>query len=378
MASAKDLEGKLVVSTSPHLRGEESIPEIMWTVAAALLPALFVALYVFGVEALVVIAVAVAAALVTESAVQRLLGRQATISDGSAVVTGLLLAFTLPPNVRWYVPFVGALVAIAIAKHCFGGLGNNIFNPALLGRAFVHFAFPSSMNQPSWPMLTARGLKDVFTGSITKVDAATGDLVDAVSRATPLSFLKDHPGVAWSDLPGGYGLKDLFLGTTPGCIGETSAVALLIGGAALIVLRHVNWRLPLAYIGTVAVLVFLLPVPVQEAGGKTVLAGGVAGLARGDLALGESLRLVAAHVMSGGLILGAFFMATDMVTCPITGKGQVIFGIGAGLLVALIRLYGGYPEGVCYSILLMNTATPLIDRHVRPRLFGKRPKEKSS
>jgi len=356
MASVKDLEGKLTISTSPHVRGEESIPEIMWEVVLALLPALFVAVYVFGHMVLAVIAVSVMTAMLTEAVCQRLLGRQVTIFDGSAFLTGLLLAFTLPPNAAWYVPFVGSLVAIAVAKHCFGGLGNNVFNPALLGRAFVHFAFPASLNQPTWPMLPVRSILSTFSGDITTADAVTS--------ATPLAVMKANPGALWSELPGNYGISDIFWGMQPGCIGETSAFALLIGGIALIALKHVNWRMPVFYIGTVAVLVFVLPMP----DGRGALVGGLPAVLKGQLFLERTL----AHLLCGGLFLGAFFMATDMVTSPVTGRGQIVFAVGAGLLVALIRLYGGYPEGVCYSILLMNTATPLIDRHIKPKLFGRK------
>ena len=371
MASVKDIEGKLVVGPSPHLRGEESIPRIMWTVSAALVPALLAGAYVFGVRSLTVVAVSILTAMATEALLQRIMARKITIHDGSAFLTGLLLAFTLPPNVRWYVPFVGALIAVGLAKHCFGGLGNNIFNPALLGRAFVHFAFPAQMNLADrWPVLQVRSLADIFRLDVAAVDPQTLELVDAVSRATPLQVLKDNPDLPWEQLPGGYRLIDLVVGTTPGCLGETSALALLLGGLVLIALRHVNWRLPLAYIATVAALIFLLPVP--DSTGRLV--GGLAAVLRGDLQIAR----VAAHLLGGGLFLGAFFMATDMVTSPITGKGQILFGAGAGILVALIRLYGGYPEGVCYSILLMNMTTPLIDRYLRPRLFGKRPAEEGT
>ncbi len=358
MADASTLEGKLVISSSPHARGDESVPEIMWTVVAALVPAICVAGYVFGYMAFGIIAISVITAVLVEAVVQKALGRRVSVSDGSAVLTGLLLAMTLPPNAQWYVPVVGASVAIFVAKHCFGGLGNNVFNPALVGRAFVHFAFPGVMNQPTWPVLPGAGVASNIASNIH---------VDGVTTATPLSVLKAGPGMPFSELSRSVGLDDLLWGTTPGCIGETSAIALFFGGAALIAFRHVNWRMPVFYIGTVALLVFALPVPDgtgKLVGGLPAVLGGQFGFAR-----------VAAHLLAGGLFLGAFFMATDMVTTPITGRGQIVFAIGAGILVALIRLYGGFPEGVCYSILLMNTATPLIDRHIRPRLFGKKAPE---
>jgi len=351
--------GTLVVSSSPHLRAPDSIGQIMWTVVLALLPAFCAAVYVFGIDAARVTLLAVAAAVATEAACQALRRERVTVSDGSAVVTGVLLAFVLPADVSWYVPVVGSIVAIAVAKQAFGGLGCNFFNPALIGRAFLQFAFADQVTLAKWRFLPAHAFSDLL-----------GSGVDAVSQATPLAVLKGAPGPAGLDaLYRQYGLGDLVLGNVPGSIGEVSAFALLLGGLILVANRCINWRLPAAMIATVAISVLLLPV--REGGAFTggfvsILHGGA--LAQGKLAL--------YHLFAGGLFLGAFFMATDMVTSPITARGQIVFGVGAGLLVALIRLYGGYPEGVCYAILLMNAARPLIDRYTRPRVFGtKRRKE---
>ncbi len=317
----------LIVSSSPHVRARGGIPLIMWTVVLTLIPAGAVGTIVFGYYVLVVAAASVATAVATEALIQAARKKPITVSDGSAFITGLLLAYVLPPNVPLYVAVVGSFVAIGVAKQTFGGLGCNIWNPALVGRAFVQVAYPAHVSMAEWPILKAGHF---LTSNIH---------VDAVSRATPLVA-----GAAAKQ----YGYLQLFLGRHPGCMGETSAAALIAGGLVLITLRHVDWRVPLCYIGTVAFLSWVLP-------------------ARGQGWLsGDPLY----SVLSGGLMIGAFFMATDMVTSPLTAKGMAIFGMGAGIMTVVIRLYGGYPEGVCYAILLMNTATPLIDRYCRPRVFG--------
>lgn len=332
---------------SPHFYGEDSIPVIMWSVVAALLPALFVAVLNFGWYALILVVVSVASAVGTEALCQRIRGVPVTISDGSAVVTGLLLAFVIPPNVPIYVPIAGSAFAIGIAKHAFGGLGCNIWNPALAGRAFLLAAYSGYIVMAKWPMLDR-----MLVGSIMGPDAITRATPCAVLKATPLAFF-DH-----------YSLMDLFVGRIPGSIGETSALALIAGGIFLIARGYVNWRLPISYIATVMVLVVLLPLPDGSGGTLAIWQGGAGA---------DPAALVArslAHALSGGLMLGAFFMATDMVTSPLTSRGQAYYGVGCGALVALIRLYGGYPEGVCYSILIMNTAVWLIERLAVPRFFG--------
>lgn len=339
---------RLTVGPAPHLQTSDSIPKIMWSVVAALVPALIAAVLYFGWYAALVTAVAIFFALATEYVCQKWRGVPITLSDGSAVVTGMLLAFILPPNVPLYLPAIGSIFAIAIAKHAFGGLGCNIWNPALAARAFLLAAYSGFVVMTEWPVL-----KSFARGSIRGIDAIT--------KATPLAVLKDHPFEFFKS----YSLMELFTGNHPGSIGETSVVALLVGAIFLIVKKYINWRLPLAYILTVGIAVILLPVSID----KTIIGFWQPSFWADPTAV--FMRSLA-HILSGGLIIGAFFMATDMVTSPLTSKGQVWFGMGCGILVAIIRLYGGYPEGVCYSILIMNTVVWVIDKYTKPKLFGER------
>lgn len=343
----KLLTNKLVVGPAPHVATEDSIPRIMWSVVICLMPAMAMALFTFGWYSILVTAVSIVAAVVSEYAVQKFRGVPVTVSDGSAVLTGLLLAMCLPPNVPLYMPAVGSVFAIVVAKHAFGGLGYNIWNPALAGRAFLLAAYSGAIVMTKWPILT-----QFMSGDIRGADA--------VSRATPLAVLKTAP----LDFMQHYSLADIFIGKIPGCIGETSALALLIGAAYLIVKKYINWRLPLAYVLTVMVLSVVLPAPDGHGGYHALWSGGIWSEP------GFLFARAIAQAFSGGLVLGAFFMAADMVTSPLTSKGQAIYGIGCGVLVAVIRLYGGYPEGVCYSILIMNTAVWIIDRFTVPRFFG--------
>jgi electron transport complex protein RnfD len=308
--------GNLIVSSSPHIRSEDSIQRIMMNVIISLLPATAASVYFFGFRSLMIVLVSVAAALITEAAVQRLRKKPVTINDGSAAVTGLLLALTLPPAIPLWMAAVGSVVAIGIGKQVYGGLGSNPFNPALVGRAFLVISFPIHMT--TWV-----GPKDGLS---------TPTLLDGVSTATPLNLMKME-GIRT-------GYMDLLIGNVSGSFGETSALLLLIGGLYLLIKGIIDWRIPVFYLGTVAVLTMVL-------GSDPIF-----------------------HLLAGGLMLGAFFMATDMVTTPITRLGKAIFGVGAGILVVLIRLYGGYPEGVLFSILLMNIATPIINRYTRPRIYG--------
>ncbi len=328
--SAEAKTHQLVVSVSPHVKDEESIAKIMWTVNFALLPAFIMAVYYFGPRAAYVTALCIATSVLSEYLFQRWLNKKITISDGSACLTGLLLGMNLPPFVPFYIPLVGSFVAIVITKTLFGGLGYNIFNPALIGRAFLLLTWPKLMTK--WYEPTAQ-----FVG------------LDAKSTATPLGILKEE-GLAklvehFGDKAGLY--KSLFFGSTAGSLGETSAIALLIGAAILFYKRYITWHIPFSFLGTVAVLAWIF-------GGK------------GALFTGDPII----HLLSGGLILGAFFMATDYVTCPTIRKGQIIFGIGCGAITMLIRLKGGFPEGVMFAILLMNCFAPLIDRNVKPEQFG--------
>jgi len=335
------------VSATPHLRDRTDVPTIMYSVVIALMPALIGAVYFFGYRAFTLTLIAVVTCVITEGVIQRLTGRPLTYLDGSAVVTGILLAFNLPGGVPWWIPVVGGFFAIAVGKLTFGGLGYNPMNPALLGRVFLQVSWPVQMNS-MWTM--PRGAAPL----------------DAETIATPLAVLKENTAILRA--PDGASIEavntalarvvdlklsyfDLFIGRVPGCIGETSAALLLLGAAFLMYKRYIEWRIPFSYVGTVALLTWIF--------------GGYDGYFTG---------LWLFHVLAGGLIIGAFFMATDMVTSPITPKGQLVFGAGCGVLTAVIRLIGGYPEGVSYSILLMNLAVPLIDRFTRPKVFGERGK----
>ncbi len=329
MAARKQPERLFQVTPAPHFHSGETIPRVMWAVVISLAPALLAGLYFFGWRSLQISVTAVVAAVLTEAAIQRLRGRPVTVSDGSAAVAGLLLAFNLPPGVPLWLPAVGAVFGIAVGKHAFGGLGQNIFNPALVGRVFVMHSWLGTMTTWTPPRTS------LYRG------------VDALTYATPLGAAKE---AVESLVPGADGLvstADMFWGNIGGCIGETSALALLLGGAFLLWRGYIRWQTPVSFIAAVGILAWLLPAS-EDALALTPLQ----------------------HILGGGLLLGAIFMATDMVTTPVTGTGMLIFGTGCGVITALIRLYGGFPEGVCYSILIMNAFTPLIDRYTRPRIFG--------
>jgi electron transport complex protein RnfD len=290
----------------------------MNSLVLALIPAIVAAVYFFGGRIVLIIAVSVLTAVATEAIIQKLMKKPVTIRDWSAVVTGVLLAFNLPPAVPLWLPAIGSAIAIALVKQAFGGLGHNFMNPALAARAILLAAWPVHMT--AW------------------FQAGT----DAISTATPLAILKGLEG-SIEQLPS---LWEIIIGTPWGCIGETSNLALLLGAAYLLFRRIINWRIPFTFIGTVALLTWII---------------GPRGLFTGNGIY---------HIFSGGLILGAFFMATDYSSSPVTPKGQIIMGIGCGILTSIIRIFGGYPEGVSYSILLMNIATPLIDRYTMPRIYG--------
>ncbi len=313
--------GNLVVSSSPHIRSEETVQRIMLDVIIALLPAAVASVYFFGIGALMVMLVSIGAAVAAEAAIQKIRNKPVTINDGSAVITGLLLALTLPPSLPLWMAAAGAVVAIGIGKQVYGGLGCNPFNPALVGRAFLIVSFPVQMTTWTSPL-----------DGVTCATLLGIKILDGVTCATPLGLLKME-GVKT-------GYMELFLGNVGGSLGETSALLLILGGAYLIYRGVIDWRIPVSYLGTVAVL---------------------------TLVLGHDPLF---HLLAGGLMLGAFFMATDMVTTPLTRLGRIIFGIGAGVLVVIIRLYGGYPEGVLFSILLMNIFTPVIDKFIQPRIYG--------
>ncbi|RCW49692.1 MULTISPECIES: RnfABCDGE type electron transport complex subunit D [unclassified Halanaerobium] len=296
---------QLIVTSSPHIRAADSVSKIMWSVVISLIPAVFAAIYFFQARALSIVVVSVLGAVLTEYVFQKVRGKKITIKDGSAVVTGVLLALTLPPSIPLWTVLLGAVVSIGLGKQVFGGIGYNPFNPALVGRAFLMAAYPVIMT--TWT-------------------------VDGVSSATPLNNMKMQ-GIAadtWN----------LFVGHVGGSLGETSALALLLGFAFLLYKGYVNWRIPVGMVGTVFIFTLVF-------GANPIF-----------------------HLFAGGLMLGSLFMATDMVSSPVTKNGRWIFGIGAGLIVVIIRLWGGYPEGVMYAILLMNTTVPLINRYTRPRSLG--------
>ncbi|MEI6285914.1 MAG: RnfABCDGE type electron transport complex subunit D [Bacillota bacterium] len=315
------------ISASPHVRDSLTVKRIMWEVNLALAPATLFSCWWFGFAAIKTYLICIFACVLTEWIIQKARGVAITVDDGSAFLTGLLLAMNIPPEIPWYMPVVGSIAAIGIAKHTMGGLGHNIFNPALIGRAFLLASWPIAMT--TWSEMSS--------------------VVDGVTRATPLGILKLH---GYDQVVSTFGntatmYKDLFFGFRNGSMGETSVLLLLLGGLFLIWRGHINWQVPTVMIATVGVVTWIF--------------GGTAGLFSGDWLF---------HILSGGLFLGAFFMATDMVTIPITVRGQMVFAFGCGLIVALIRLKGGYPEGVCYSILLMNACAPLIDRVIRPKKYG--------
>jgi len=347
MTESGPVAPRLTVTASPHLRSGASVKRVMWAVVVALIPALGGSVYFFGLRALMLIALSLVSAVVFDALAQRMFGRKVTVTDGSAVITGLLLAYNLPPGVPWWIPVVGSAFAVIVAKQFFGGLGHNFINPALAARAFLVVSWPGHMTA-MW--LAPRG--------------GTMSGLDAVTTATPLGVLKNaaeiagpngDPAALLGQAQSWPVVGKLLVGNVGGCLGETSALLLIIGGLFLIFFHQViDWRIPAGYIGTVLVLTLVLPGPKQDL-----------------------LPYLAYHVFGGGLMLGAFFMATDYVTSPITTRGRWIFAAGCGILTVVIRLWGGYPEGVSYSILLMNVATPLIDRLVRPRLFGRLKKAKA-
>jgi electron transport complex protein RnfD len=327
---------RLVIAASPHIRAEVSTPVIMWNVVGSLVPLVAAATYFFGPSALLVVAMATASAVLTE----RAFGKGGSIADGSAAITGLLLGLTLPAGLPLWMAALGGFFAIAFGKLLFGGLGYNVFNPALLGRAFLQAAFPVAIT--TWPAVTGvRWL--ALRGDNFAWPFMHPSVVDVVTSATPLGLMKFENKSTPS--------LDLLFGTTGGSLGETAALLILLCGAYLAVRGFLNWRLTFSMLITVAI-------------GSALLHGV-------DAARYPSAEF---ELLSGGLMLGAVFMATDPVTTPMTNIGRWIFGIGAGALVLIIRIWGGLPEGVMYAILLMNTLTPFITRATQPRVFGTRGK----
>lgn len=319
-----DIKDKLLtVSSAPHIRSNETTQRIMLDVIIALTPAMLASVYFFGLNSLKLILVSVVSAIGAEFIIQKIFKKKSTMKDLSAIVTGILLAFNLPASAPWWLAMIGSIFAIIVVKELFGGIGSNFMNPALAGRAFLLASWPSHMS------------------------SFTGVRPDVVAQATPLAMIKYGVDAGASATVAGAqelpSILEMFIGNVPGAIGETSALLLLLGAAYLIYRGVIDWKVPVVYIATTVIML---------------------------LALKVDPEMIPLHIFGGGLILGACFMATDYASTPITSKGRMIFAVGAGLLTALIRVKGGYPEGVSYSILLMNVATPLIERFTRPRVFG--------
>ena len=322
------MENKFIVSSSPHIRSNEDTSYIMKQVVFALLPAAIAGLYYFRLSALYVMFFCILGTVGSEYIWEKITKQKSTIGDFSAVVTGLLLAFNVPASLPWWMCLLGAAFAIIVVKMVFGGIGNNFVNPALAARAFLLASFPVAMT-----LWTRTGVNWVSSGNI-----------DAYTTATPLSFLKAGSNGVSSLADSGISISNMLIGNIGGCIGETSAVLIILGGLYLMYKGIINYVIPTFYICTVAILMFILG--------------------------GFNFTFVIYELLAGGLMLGAFFMLTDYTTSPMTKKGQIIYAVLAGLITTVIRLYGGYPEGVSYSILLVNIMTPLIDKYTKTKVFG--------
>lgn len=370
------MKDKVIVSPAPHLHDRSNVPSVMWNVVMALLPALAFAVYYWGWWSLALTLIGAFTAVGTEALIQKLRGVPVTVTDGSAFLTGMLLSYNISAGSPWWLPVMGSIFAIAIGKQAFGGLGNNPVNPALLGRAFLLASWPSLMTGNCWIPTLKRGLSQASISGIGNIRSISDSLsavapkaYDLVTSATPLkvaqtirdtSFvntLTSDPTLngtinrnIFNSLLDMGTIRSLFWGNIGGCIGEVSVFALLLGAIYLLWKNIIEWRIPFFYLFTVFALTFLF--------------GGIPGSR-------FSLALPVFHLFSGGLMLGAFFMATDYTTSPLTKNGRIIFAIGCGALTVVIRLIGGYPEGVSYSILFMNVMTPLIDKLTMPKAFGR-------
>lgn len=320
----------LTVSPSPHVHSDDSTQKIMYRVVLAMVPALAWSVFVFGLDALRVILIAVLACLAFEYLIQKYLMKiKPSVMDGSALVTGILLAFNVPSNLPWWIIIIGSLAAIGIGKLSFGGLGHNIFNPALVGRVFMLISFPVQMT--SWPVNTQSG-------------------IDAVTSATPLSIIKEgiSNGTPISEISKNLpSALEMFWGGIGGSLGEISAALLILGGLYMLYKKVITWHIPVSIIATVGIM------------------AGIFWMVNPEIYINPVY-----HILTGGLMLGAIFMATDMVSSPMTPKGQIIYGIGIGVITISIRLFGAYPEGISFAILIMNAFTPLINYYVKPKRFG--------
>ena len=323
---------KLIASSSPHIRSNEDTRSIMLDVIIALLPAMAWSIYCFGIKALVLTLVSVVSCVFFEWAYRKLMKKSCMVGDLSAVVTGILLSFVCPVDLPWWVIIIGAFFSIVVVKQLYGGIGCNFLNPALAGRAILLASYATAMT--TWTLPSSK-------------------LDTVVSTATPLAIMKEGTVEKFTELTANYSVADMFIGRVGGSLGEVSALALLLGGAWLLIRKVISWHTPVAFIGTVAILT-LISAP--------------AGI--------DNVQYMLYNVFGGGLMLGAIFMATDYATSPVTKPGQLIFGIGCGLITCFIRRFGSYPEGVCYSILIMNCTTWLLDKYIRPTIYGAVKKEK--
>ncbi len=317
----------IIISPAPHIHSGDSVEKKMYNVLIALIPAYLSALYFFGLGALIVSLISVASCVLFEYLIQKfILKVKPTIYDGSAILTGLLLAFNLPSNLPWWMVVIGAFVAIGLGKMCFGGIGNNPLNPALVGRVFLLISFPAAMT--TWP----------------KPLPFSMNYIDAETAATPLSIIK----YKLEEMPS---QMDLLIGQIGGSLGEISAIALLIGGIYLLASRTITWHIPVSIISTILVFTGIMHAvdPATYANPLT-------------------------QILCGGILLGAIFMATDYVTSPMSHSGQIIYGIGIGIITVVIRLFGAYPEGMSFAILIMNAVTPLLNNYIKPKRFGGRQK----
>ena len=321
---------RLMLTASPHVKAPVTTERIMWSVVASLIPVTIAAIWFFGIGALLVVVAATLGAVLTE----RWFGPGGSLRDGSAAITGLLLGLTLPASLPIWMAFLGGVVAIGVGKLVFGGLGQNVFNPALIGRAFLQAAFPIAITTYPKPM---QGWATLYSSNLAW-PFMRGQTADLITAATPLGLMKFEARST--------DIGALFFGNVGGSVGETSALLILIGGAYLAYNRYLNWRVPVSVLATVAAFAAVLH------------------------AIDPKFPSAPFMLFSGGLMLGAVYMATDMVTSPITHAGAWMFGIGIGLLVVLIRVWGGLPEGVMFAILLMNTMVPTINRVTQPRVFG--------
>ena len=321
---------KLIATSSPHIRAAENTRSIMLDVIIAMMPALIWAVYKFGFKALTLTVVSVIGCIVFEWGYRKLMKKPQSVNDLSCVVTGILLAFVCPVTIPYWMILIGDFFAIVVVKQLFGGIGKNFINPALAGRAALVASYAGTMSG-AWA--------DPKAGWVPLVGTA-----DVVTAATPLAYMKTGD---MAGLTSQYSVADMFLGNIGGSLGEVSALLLIVGGLYLIWRKVINWQTPVAYIATVAVLTLVFP------------KGGA-----------DNVQFMLYSIFGGGLMLGAFFMATDYTTSPVTKTGQLIFGIGCGLLTVFIRYFGSYPEGVCYSIMIMNLVVALIDKAVKPSRFG--------